>query len=144
MHQMAAESEEKEQWRQQVADFHSHSVARANEPTPTLVVRGKAWPSYQYGWNDLDGGTFPVIGVIAPRAPDGRPRFNFDQTIWLSARVRMDWAPELNLKVQTLALNILIRFVTQGRGKGSRKGSRWLRDHNGEFAKLFLCTMPAG
>ena len=143
MHQIAAESEEREEWRRSGADIRNHSVLKTNDPTPTLVYRDKALPSYRYGWNDLDKGTFPVIGVIARRAPDGRPRFNFDQTIWLSARVNMDWAPELNLKVQTLALNILTRFVTQGRGKGSRRDSRWLRDHNGEFAKLFLCSMPA-
>jgi len=143
MQQIAAESKEREEWRRSSADTRNHSVVKTNDPTPTLVYLDRALCSYRYRWNDLDRGTFPVIGVIARRAPDGKPRFNFDQTIWLSARVKMDWAPELNLKVQTLALNILTLFVTQSPGKGSRRGSRWLRDHAAEFAELFLCTMPA-
>ena len=143
MHQIAAESKEREEGRGPCTAIRHHSVVKTNDPISTLVYCDKALPSYHYGWNDLDRGTFSAIGAIARRAPDGRPRFNFDQTIWLSARVKMDWAPELNLKVQTLALNILTLFVTQSPGKGSRRGSRWLRDHSAEFAELFLCTMPA-
>jgi hypothetical protein len=96
--------------------------------------------SYQYGWNELDETTFHSLGVIARRAPDGSPRFNFPQRLWLDPNVSMDWAEAPNLKVDTLALNILARFERGLRARIST--DRPLNDSAEQFAELFLCTMP--
>jgi hypothetical protein len=98
--------------------------------------RGSSPRSYHYGWADLDASTFQRIGVIARRAPDGSPRFNFPQRFWLDPNVSMDWSSEINRQVETLAVNILAAFKSTQRHSGQHKETA------GAFAELFLCTMP--
>jgi hypothetical protein len=97
--------------------------------------------SYHYGWSELDETTFHTLGVIARRAPDGSPRFNFPQRLWLDPNVSMDWAEAPNPKVETLALNILARFE-QGLRARISTDRRSLSDSAEQFAEVFLCTMP--
>jgi hypothetical protein len=105
----------------------------------TMVVSengGSSSRSYFYGWADLDASTFQRIGVIARRAPDGSPRFNFPQRYWLDPKVSMDWSCEINAQVETLAVNILATF------KSTRLPSGQHKEVAGAFAELFLCSMP--
>lgn len=67
--------------------------------------------SYRYNWYDLDFRTFHSLGVIARRAPDNSPRFNFPQTVWLYPDVNMDWSARNTRAAQTLAVNILTSMV---------------------------------
>jgi hypothetical protein len=115
---------------------------RRTRPLPKpQVVRVKR--SYWYRWNNLDHASFRAVGVIARRAPDGTPRFNFPQTIWVYPRAEMNWAPHMNRQVETLAVNILAAFVlTQARRNRIRATNRFTLDESTAFAKLFLCTMP--
>src|SRR4029077_3168162 len=70
-------------------------------------------PSYRYRWNNLDFRTSRRLGVIARRAPDGSPRFNFPQTVWLCPETSMDWSARLTPAVRTLAVNVLTLWVPE-------------------------------
>jgi hypothetical protein len=119
-----------------------HSLLR-NKSVVSVRVRDKPAIrfSYQYGWSELDEATFQPLGVIARRAPDGSPHFNFPQRLWLEPSVSMNWAEAPSLEVQTLALNILAQFE-RGRRAGLSTRPRPSGDSAQEFAELFLCTMP--
>src|SRR5688572_19453038 len=93
-------------------DAQSHTIrARVSMMRAGKMPSFKA--SYHYGWNDLDFRTFRPIGAIARRAPDGTPRFNFPQTVWLYPGVEMDWLARNTRAVQTLAVNILTSFLLE-------------------------------
>ena len=107
--------------------------------TPRLEVK----PSYFYDWDILDVRTFRLVGVIARRAPDGTPRFNFPQTIWMYPEVPMNWSTRMSRQVRTLAINILTPFLPPRTEKlvvGTT--SLMALDAAASFAHLFLCTMP--
>lgn len=99
--------------------------------------------SYSYQWDELDVRTFRPEGVIARRTPEGEPRFNFPQTIWLFPQVQMDWAKHANRAVQTLAVNILTPSLPE-RDMAAYFGtmSRRAFDAALSFAEDFILSMP--
>jgi hypothetical protein len=104
----------------------------------------RARPSYRHRWHDLDFATFCTVGVIARRAPDGTPRFNFPQTVWWFPDVTMDWSRRADRRTRTLALNILTpllpeRDVQAHFGLTSRRAVLAAAP----FAAAFLQEMPA-
>jgi hypothetical protein len=100
-------------------------------------------PSYAHACSDLDLASFRAIGVIARRSPNGSPRFNLPQTVWLYPRVKMNWGPRMNRQVETLAWNILTAFVrVQPRKTGVRSSVLLTLEESKAFAELILCTMP--
>jgi hypothetical protein len=119
-----------------------HPVLR-NKSVVSAKIRDKLTTrrSYQYEWSELDEATFQPLGVIARRAPDGSPRFNFPQRLWLDPGVSMNWAEASSLEVQTLALNILAQFE-RGRRARISTPAQSLSDSAEQFAEIFLCTMP--
>lgn len=99
---------------------------------------------WQYRWNTLDPDTFLRYGVIATRGPRNRPYFNFSQQIWLYPGVQMDWSSRPSRAVETLAVNILVGFISERRGwVFSGNVSRHLYTVACSFAEHFLLTMPA-
>jgi hypothetical protein len=81
--------------------------------------------------------------MIARRAPDGTPRFNFPQTVWLSPEFRMDWSARLTPAVRTLAVNVLTLWIPDHDlvvcfGSTSRRAVAAAD----RFAETFLVTMP--
>jgi hypothetical protein len=99
--------------------------------------------SYRYRWDNLDFRTCRALGVIARRAPNGSPCFNFPQTVWLSPEIRMDWSARLTPAVRTLAVNVLTLWIPEhdlpvGFGCTSQRA---LAGAEG-FARAFLLTMP--
>lgn len=124
-------------------DVHTHTI----RSRPALKRAGRpaaAKASYEYRWDTLDCRTFRSIGVIARRAPDGSPRFNFPQTVWLFPGVEMDWSARNTRAVQTLAVNILTSFLLE-RNVVTYFGATSRRVLNGaaRFADACLTTMPA-
>jgi len=100
-------------------------------------------PSYSYEWDILDVRTFRLVGVIARRAPDGTPRFNFPQTVWLYPEVSMNWSTRMNRQMRTLAVNILTPFLPPRTEKVAIGTTSLLAlEQAAPFARLFLCTMP--
>jgi hypothetical protein len=60
----------------------------------------------------LSGGrVFDQKGVRLKRRRNGVPQFNFSQVLWLYPGVGMDWTARLSRQAETLAANILIRFL---------------------------------
>jgi hypothetical protein len=112
--------------------------ARRSDPR-----RSDGLPSHAYRWNGLDTRTFHTIGVIARRAPDGSPQFNFAQTVWLYPRIDMDWSPRAAHSTETLALNILAAYLAL-RPERTRRGSagRTALSAARPFAEMFLRDMP--
>jgi hypothetical protein len=53
-------------------------------------------------------------GVRLYRRGDGSPAYNFSQVVWLYPAVGMDWTSRLSRQAETLAANILIRFLPRG------------------------------
>jgi hypothetical protein len=112
-------------------------------PRPHNSGRLPIKPSYSYEWDILDVRTFRLVGVIARRAPDGTPRFNFPQTVWLYPEISMNWSTRMNRQMRTLAVNILTPFLpprTERVAVGTT--SLLALEHAAPFARLFLCTMP--
>ena len=116
-----------------------------NQPpvVATAVRRFASNPSYRYRWNNLDFRTCRGLGVIARRTPDGAPRFNFPQIVWLCPEVSMDWSARLTPAVRTLAVNVLTLWIPEhdlivGFGSTSRRAVAAAA----QFAETFLLTMP--
>jgi hypothetical protein len=100
-------------------------------------------PSYRYHWDDLDFRTCRSLGVIARRAPDGAPRFNFPQTVWLFPDIRMDWSIRLTPAVRTLAVNVLtVWILEQDLAVCFGCTNRRAVAAADRFARAFLLTMP--
>jgi hypothetical protein len=122
------------------AQLHSQSLIAA------AVRRSERFasnPSYRYRWDSLDFRTCRGLGVIARRAPDGTPRFNFPQTVWLGPEISMDWSARLTPAVRTLAVNVLTLWIPEhdlvvGFGSTSRRAIAAAK----QFAEAFLLTMP--
>src|SRR6266702_2077841 len=92
--------------------FHSEPLRGADARGRT-GRRFTSKASYRYRWDNLDFRTCRRLGVIARRAPDGSPRFNFPQTVWLSPQIRMDWSVHLTPAVRTLAVNVLTLWTLE-------------------------------
>lgn len=100
--------------------------------------------SFEYEWDNLDPVTFRVLGAIARRAPDRSPRFNFPQTIWLYPKTSMSWSARLTRHVETLAVNMLAPWISAHRQRATGLTAEQLAIvASREFAREFLCTMPA-
>jgi hypothetical protein len=100
--------------------------------------------SHEYEWNNLDPMTFRVLGAISRRAPDGSPRFNFPQTIWLYPKISMNWSERLTRQVETLAINLLTPWMSARRQRMSGLSAEQLAIvASREFARELLCSMPA-
>jgi hypothetical protein len=123
-------------------ELHSQSLCGAvARHRPGRRVAGK--PSYRYHWDDLDFRTCRSLGVIARRAPNGAPCFNFPQTVWLSPKLRMDWSVRLTPAVQTLAVNVLTLWtVEQDLAACFGRTNRRAVAAADRFAGAFLLTMP--
>jgi len=100
-------------------------------------------PSCCYGWHDLDDRTFNVLGVLARRAPDGTPRFNFSQTVWIHPRVDMNWSARMNRSVQTLAVNILVAFQAIHRQQPTSRAAAAARRGTGSGVRQALSVHDA-
>lgn len=100
-------------------------------------------PWYQYRWDELEPHTFRYLGLVARRAPDGSPRFNLPQTVWLDAFGRMDWAPVRTFAGLTLAVNVLTAIETRmDRRAFFGTTSRRVLRLAPRFADDVLLTMP--
>src|ERR1700722_6925361 len=121
----------------------SQSLAAAmHRPRRRLASLPGFRPSYDYHWDNLDFRTCRGLGVIARRAPDGTPRFNFPQTVWLNSDIKMDWSTRFTPAVRTLAVNVLTLWIPEhdmvvGFGSTSRRAVAGAA----QFAEVFLLTM---
>ena len=129
--------------------FVYHERARAGNADYVALVQSalRAAPfasSYDYEWDNLDPLTFRVLGAIARRAPDGSPRFNFSQTIWLYPKIAMNWSERLTRQAETLAVNLLAPWISARRQRATRLTAEQLAMiASRAFAREFLCSMPA-
>jgi hypothetical protein len=121
------------------AQLHRQPLAVAARRCGPLASK----PSFRYRWDNLDFRTCRRLGVIARRAPDGTPRFNFPQTVWLCPDIRMDWSVRLTPAVRTLAVNILTLWIPE-RDFDASFGSTTRRAvaAAAPFAQAFLLMMP--
>jgi hypothetical protein len=114
-------------------------VARVQNPLRAAPFAS----SYDYEWDNLDPVTFPVLGAIIRRAPDGSPRFNFPQTIWLYPKISMNWSERLTRQTETLAVNLLAPWMsTQRQRMSGLSAERLAIVASCEFAQEVLCSMP--
>lgn len=126
-------------------DIRIHATHLRSSLLGPLATPLELKPSYSYQWDELDVRTFRSEGVIARRTPEGEPRFNFPQTVWLFPDVRMDWARHANRAVQTLAVNILTNFFPE-RDMAAYFGTMSRRAFGNalRFAEDFILSMPPG
>jgi hypothetical protein len=96
----------------------------------------------------VDSEALRCDGVLLSRARGGRARFNFTQVVTLCDGVAMDWSSRHTLQVETLAANILIRFLPE-RGRYAQLCPECLigkraRSHGliWQFCRQVLVTLP--
>lgn len=87
-------------------------------------------------------------GVLISRRRGGRGRFNFTQVVTLCHGVGMDWGARHTLEVETLAANILIRFLPE-RGRYAHLCPECILERSArsrgliwQFCRQVLMTLP--